>query len=145
MAHIPGLIHRPSLLQNELPSSTKSYCLKGRNVEWCLLKCPWYFIHRLTVSKVGLKILQESCPLSEAMHCIHWCYPHIPHSPTPKLLDSKWPQPADQKNIQNPLCSSLFAEKASSVTWGRLNTNLSHHWLHEEWATSDILLTSYVP
>lgn len=83
MMHIPGLIRRLSLLQNEfsLPSSTQLHCSKGRNIGWCLLKCPRHFIHRLTLSKVGLKILQKSGLFSVAMHCILLVlFSHIPQS-----------------------------------------------------------------
>lgn len=79
--HIPGLIHRLCLLQNELSSSTKLHCSKGRTVGWCLLTCPWHFMHRLAVSKVGLKVLQKSHLLSEATHCVVLVlFSHTPHS-----------------------------------------------------------------
>lgn len=141
MMHIPGLIHRLSLLQNELsvPSSTQLHCSKGRNIGWYLLKCPRHFIHRLTLSKVGLKILQKSGLFSVAMHCILLVlFSHIPQS----YPHASGQQAATTCRSEESLKSTLqyfFAGKESSVIWGQLNTNLSHQWLHEkEQTTSDI-------
>ena len=72
MMHILGSICRLSLLQNEFPvaSSTPLHCSTGRNAAWCLLKCRKHFIHGITVSEVGLKILQKSSVFRVAMHCV---------------------------------------------------------------------------
>lgn len=78
----PGLSHRPPLPQNELsvPSSTQSYCSKGRNTGWCLLKCPGYFPHRFTALKVGLSTLQRPGLFSGAIPCTLLVLFSLPHT-----------------------------------------------------------------
>ena len=135
MMHIPGLTHRLSVLQNELsvPSSTQPYCSKGRHFGWCLLKCPRHFIHRLTVSKVGLKIQQKSGLFSVAMHCILLVlFSHIPQSYThtsrqqaattcrwEESLKSTLQYSVCRKGIKCHLRTTKYKLVSSVTSWGR--------------------------
>lgn len=114
--------------------------LLKRYVGWLLLKCPRRFIHRLTVSKVGLKILQKSGLFSVATHRIlPVLFSHVPQS-YPLLAGSKW------NNFQlwskNP-CAVLCLQKRNPVPPedSQIQTLLTSD--HEEQrTTSDLFLTS---